>query len=675
MKRLESSSTNWKLNTWKDPLYSDYLIKIDDVEYKVHRFILCSNSFYFESLFRIQDKTQAGSSHTDLSNLRKEFKSVWTKVLDYLYNQGTLNPLMLELVPLIGLCDYLGISSLQKISEEKFQDLLLKEPTNSLVLYCQSIQLNQEKCKELSKQVVSEHFSHFLPKEFLPLPITQLLDLLVFVVNQYEKKHTQQFYDKMTELVVMYLENLESTENQSSKAELEKLLYFGINGKDAVNTVKLLYFAHHHNHMRIENHILGNILNRIDIFDKKEFLKFDISLFKNLLSQLELKHHYDFYYSLVIDYFKKNEPVIDKTMFDEVLKKIYFVQIVDIDLILRLSERFNDLHFDKCITCIVHHFQFVSIETILKLSVEKLFQILSDQNLQVVPEVVVFDVIQTYIKNSTLNKEQKEMIWKCCRFGFLPFEYLINAQDEFSIPESFIIEGLYHSKYLSEKNLSSRPTGDAAFKKFQSNRMMNISTQGRKQLVPKLEVIIDPIAMVLSPFLFLIEICDEKDKSINGIFFEVSILTPRKKLLHPFVTNIKKGKYQVQFTPTEIGNFEVYIHRISDTVTKKFVVDKWESCSDLCQVLHCFTTKQPFTLCDSMTTLDLHGKKIGIEGAKLLACTLKINSSLTELQLNDNSIGNEGLEAFSYSLLINTTLQFLNLSGKKIYSILLTYQR
>ena len=53
---------------------------------------------------------------------------------------------------------------------------------------------------------------------------------------------------------------------------------------------------------------------------------------------------------------------------------------------------------------------------------------------------------------------------------------------------------------------------------------------------------------------------------------------------------------------------------------------------------------------NSITTLDLGGNNIGVEGAKAIAEALKVNESITELNLYNNNIGDEGAKAIAEAL-------------------------
>ena len=68
----------------------------------------------------------------------------------------------------------------------------------------------------------------------------------------------------------------------------------------------------------------------------------------------------------------------------------------------------------------------------------------------------------------------------------------------------------------------------------------------------------------------------------------------------------------------------------------------------------------------SLTTLNLHGNKIGDDGAAALAECLKYNRSLTTLNLHGNGIGDYGAAALAECLKYNTSLTTLNLHGNKI---------
>jgi hypothetical protein len=67
-----------------------------------------------------------------------------------------------------------------------------------------------------------------------------------------------------------------------------------------------------------------------------------------------------------------------------------------------------------------------------------------------------------------------------------------------------------------------------------------------------------------------------------------------------------------------------------------------------------------------MTTLYLGGNKIGDEGAKAIAEALKVNAVLTTLGLYDNKIGAEGAKAIAEALKFNALLTTLSLTDNKI---------
>ncbi|KOO29893.1 hypothetical protein Ctob_015558 [Chrysochromulina tobinii] len=62
-----------------------------------------------------------------------------------------------------------------------------------------------------------------------------------------------------------------------------------------------------------------------------------------------------------------------------------------------------------------------------------------------------------------------------------------------------------------------------------------------------------------------------------------------------------------------------------------------------------------------MTTLDLGGNNIGVEGANAIAEALKVNAVLTKLWLNNNNIGPEGAIAIAEALKVNAVLTELSL--------------
>lgn len=64
--------------------------------------------------------------------------------------------------------------------------------------------------------------------------------------------------------------------------------------------------------------------------------------------------------------------------------------------------------------------------------------------------------------------------------------------------------------------------------------------------------------------------------------------------------------------------------------------------------------------------LNLHGNKIGNNGATALATALKINTSLWELDLCFNFINDEGVSMLAKALTTNTTLRVLRLEGNRI---------
>ena len=66
------------------------------------------------------------------------------------------------------------------------------------------------------------------------------------------------------------------------------------------------------------------------------------------------------------------------------------------------------------------------------------------------------------------------------------------------------------------------------------------------------------------------------------------------------------------------------------------------------------------------TRLYLSRKKIGDEGAKAIAYTLKDNKTLTTLELSENEIGDEGAKSIAEALISNTTLTTLDLSKNEI---------
>ena len=67
-----------------------------------------------------------------------------------------------------------------------------------------------------------------------------------------------------------------------------------------------------------------------------------------------------------------------------------------------------------------------------------------------------------------------------------------------------------------------------------------------------------------------------------------------------------------------------------------------------------------------MTTLDLYGNSIGVDGAKAIAEALKVNTVLTKLYLFNNSIGVDGAKAIAEALKVNTVLTILSLGGNSI---------
>ncbi|HJD55253.1 MAG TPA: hypothetical protein LFW21_01065 [Rickettsia endosymbiont of Pyrocoelia pectoralis] len=68
----------------------------------------------------------------------------------------------------------------------------------------------------------------------------------------------------------------------------------------------------------------------------------------------------------------------------------------------------------------------------------------------------------------------------------------------------------------------------------------------------------------------------------------------------------------------------------------------------------------------TLTTLDLGINQIGAKGVKLIADSLKVNSTLTKLDLVINKIKDEGAKLIANSLEVNSTLTNLCLVGNKI---------
>lgn len=57
--------------------------------------------------------------------------------------------------------------------------------------------------------------------------------------------------------------------------------------------------------------------------------------------------------------------------------------------------------------------------------------------------------------------------------------------------------------------------------------------------------------------------------------------------------------------------------------------------------------------------------RIGSEGARFIADSLKINCTLTGLWLNSNELKDEGAKYLAEALKVTTSLQFLQINSKK----------
>jgi len=77
---------------------------------------------------------------------------------------------------------------------------------------------------------------------------------------------------------------------------------------------------------------------------------------------------------------------------------------------------------------------------------------------------------------------------------------------------------------------------------------------------------------------------------------------------------------------------------------------------------------KPFYFHSALTSLDLRGNYIGVDGASQIADSLKQNSTLTFLDLRSSNIGVEGASLIANSLKQNSTLTYLNLRNNQIGS-------
>jgi hypothetical protein len=278
-----SHATHNVPHTWKNAPYTDWTVIIDDKSYPLHRYFLgCGlhSSSYFNSQFRAQDSNLL---KTDLSGIPESCKKrVWEKVLDFIYlcdcKPFTVEPN--DIVPLLCISDYLQIPALTQFINKRFEQEV-QIPTNSLIFFKHSIDLNQEKSLKISQQQVTKNFSTFPPDSFTKIPFDNFKELLSkvseHIVVEKDPKVADRLGISIVKSIICFIDN-----DNISKEQFEKLTEF-VKGGEKEDILKLLIKSHNLGSERHQDFLFKILMKDFEQLDNSILSKLPTKLFISLI--------------------------------------------------------------------------------------------------------------------------------------------------------------------------------------------------------------------------------------------------------------------------------------------------------------------------------------------------------------------------------------------------------